>query len=512
MPLPRHLVGATLALACACNSSSATAPTPDSDSGQPHADGGVSGTVGCQGCLTLVNANVFDPAAGGGNIFRPAIVVIRSGKIDEVLPAGRETTIVGEQLDLGGRYLMPGLIDTHVHIGAPAAPNAPGTLLLLDFHLRASLRNGVTTLVDLGSPMRFIAELQRRLEEDGRYRSATSSAPTGGAFAERVVDVPRMISVGPFVTLHNGHPCNPPRPNVAGDTCVFVDPTPAGVRAAFDKVAPKQLIKITMTSVTPGVPAFTATHLDLIVAEAARRGVRVIAHVGSPSDMRLVIEAGIKLLAHVPFTGLVDDALAALAASAKVKVIPTLATFVNLPDYLTGKYDFPRRAEATKDLHPDVLSIVRAPTFSAGFDLQAEAGWGATIEQNFKRLLAHGVAVAAGTDAGNILAFHGVAMHDELARYVSLGMTKQQALIAATRGAADAIGRVDLGRIAAGAAADLLVLAADPTAAAGALRLSIDDILLAGRWIDRSALAVDSTPTRDVFNDATTLAPYLAAP
>jgi imidazolonepropionase-like amidohydrolase len=84
---------------------------------------------------------------------------------------------------------------------------------------------------------------------------------------------------------------------------------------------------------------------------------------------------------------------------------------------------------------------------------------------NAKRLADASVAVAVGTDAGNPGTFHGPSIYRELEILQSAGMSPMQVLVAATRTAAEAMGRADqVGTIEAGKAADLLVLDADPTA------------------------------------------------
>jgi imidazolonepropionase-like amidohydrolase len=83
---------------------------------------------------------------------------------------------------------------------------------------------------------------------------------------------------------------------------------------------------------------------------------------------------------------------------------------------------------------------------------------------NAKRLVDAGVAVAVGTDAGNPGTFHGPSIYHELETLQRAGLTPMQVIVAATRAAADALGRADeLGSLEEGKAADLLLLDADPT-------------------------------------------------
>jgi imidazolonepropionase-like amidohydrolase len=96
------------------------------------------------------------------------------------------------------------------------------------------------------------------------------------------------------------------------------------------------------------------------------------------------------------------------------------------------------------------------------------------------RAIAAGVPVLAGSDAGNPVTFHGVSLVRELELLARAGLPLRDVLRAATSRAADRLGQPQLGRIAAGAVADLVVLDADPTADVGAYR-RVRQVYLGGR-------------------------------
>jgi imidazolonepropionase-like amidohydrolase len=96
-----------------------------------------------------------------------------------------------------------------------------------------------------------------------------------------------------------------------------------------------------------------------------------------------------------------------------------------------------------------------------------------------------GVTVLAGSDSGTAAVFHGAGLHRELELLVAeSGLTPAEALAAATRRAADRLGQLDLGRIAAGALADLVAVGGDPTADVRALR-DVRAVYLGGLPVDR---------------------------
>lgn len=91
--------------------------------------------------------------------------------------------------------------------------------------------------------------------------------------------------------------------------------------------------------------------------------------------------------------------------------------------------------------------------------------------ENLRRVAAAGIPIAMGTDAGNPLTLHGPSVYAELEAMEAAGLPPEAVLLAATRDAAKALGRAEeLGTIEAGKAADLLVLAEDPTRSASAFR------------------------------------------
>jgi imidazolonepropionase-like amidohydrolase len=111
-----------------------------------------------------------------------------------------------------------------------------------------------------------------------------------------------------------------------------------------------------------------------------------------------------------------------------------------------------------------------------------------TMQKNLVRLHQAGVRVVLGTDAGNPLTLHGPSIFVELEAMQQAGLPAKDVLVAATRDAAEAMGRgADLGLIAAGRIADLLVLDADPEQDVKAFR-SLSLVVRAGVLHERAAL------------------------
>jgi imidazolonepropionase-like amidohydrolase len=112
------------------------------------------------------------------------------------------------------------------------------------------------------------------------------------------------------------------------------------------------------------------------------------------------------------------------------------------------------------------------------------AAFAGSIQQTAKAIRA-GVTVIAGSDAGNPINFHGISLIRELELLAQAGMPLPDVLKSATSRAADRMGQSTLGRISAGAIADLVVLDADPTEQVSAYR-RVSSVYLGGRKLPKS--------------------------
>jgi imidazolonepropionase-like amidohydrolase len=138
-------------------------------------------------------------------------------------------------------------------------------------------------------------------------------------------------------------------------------------------------------------------------------------------------------------------------------------------DDLNGCVDAATRAKLAETAVLEVPARITAEAVEA--QRRRVADREAVQAANLKRLSEAGVTIAMGTDAGNPLTLHGPSVYAEMEAMQAAGLSPMQVLVAATRGGSVAMGREkDLGTIEKGKAADLLVLAADPTAGVAAMR------------------------------------------
>jgi imidazolonepropionase-like amidohydrolase len=440
------------------------------DNGSPGGMSGEPREVGCKTCLTLHNGLIFD-----GENASTGAVVVQDGTIIEVV-SGAVTVIAGDEIDLAGKTLLPGLIDLHVHAPAQSGPYGWFTTRdLVPDHLKAMLRAGVTSFLDTGSARDVIFEYRARLRE-GRLLG------------------PNMYAVGPLLTATGGHPCYIGLP--PGDLCGLVDDD-ADAQAVLDELLPLEpdFIKIVIESGLFGtpLPQLTAQSTAAIVNIAGEAGVDAVAHVTETSDVVQALDAGVRRFAHVASGDLLDEATLARMAKENVMVIPTVAVFdalYRISSETLSEIDEPGIEEDVPEevvnalQDPDLTAFMTTPEYEAQMTEFRANGLA-----NIAALNEAGVLIATGTDAGNPGTFHGLAMHRELELYVEAGLTPAAALNAATRNAAEFLGRDDIGRLAEGAVADLLVVDGDPTQDIQAIE-SVSMVFRAGVAIDRAALAL----------------------
>ncbi len=411
--------------------------------------------------------------------------IVAVGDATLALPAGAEV------LDATGKWLIPGLIDSHVHLARSGSLySSPGGLDLTsvrDFEseelpaLRAALpatfarylASGVTAVVDRGGPawtLTLESEIGPRIAASGPM--LTSYAPDGRLGRQEIAR--HVTSAAQAREL---------------------------VRA--DAAAGADLIKVHFL---PRAGELEEARAWLVAAadEAHAQGLPISAHATRLAHARAVIDAGFDQLVHSIDDFPIDDALARRMAARGVVYTTTLLVYEGYREVFLDGLDYsdfelalgdPAVIETLDDLAylPERLlpgwlrqrrGRLREPVampFWAVHNVQT------VMAENLRRLAAAGVTIAAGTDAGTVGNLHGPALHRELELLVAAGLTPRQALRAATVGGAAAMNREDLGSIAPGKAADMVLLDADPLADITNTR-RIWRVIKAGKVYDPQAL------------------------
>jgi imidazolonepropionase-like amidohydrolase len=386
---------------------------------------------------------------------------VRDGRVIEVREGHLDAAAFGlesaEVLDLRSHFVLPGLIDSHVHLssdrGGVAGQLASVQMDPVDvayeaqMNARKTLMAGFTTVRNLG-------------DADGVIRALRDAVRAGK------VEGPRILTANSSISATSGH-ADPTlgfrsdlRAAVSrnGNVCDGVDACRRAVRTQISEGA--DVIKMTITG---GVNSRIGAGLGVQMFEDEARAVvetarmydkKVAVHAHGADGINLALRLGVDSIEHGT---LLDDASLKLFRDSGAYYVPTLST-VN--GYLER--------------------IASNPEAYTG-EVRSKIDWRIGITgKALERAVPAGVKIAFGTDAG--VSLHG-RNADEFELLVKFGMTPMQAIEAATTNAADLLGLSDqIGRLAPGYAADLIAVAGDPTENVQFLK-QVDWVIQAGEVV-----------------------------
>jgi imidazolonepropionase-like amidohydrolase len=383
----------------------------------------------------------------------PSTITIVDGRIQSVADGLQPAPAGARLIDLSARTVLPGLIDTHVHLtGAPGdawwreAVDPPEWAALVGAHnAGTTLRAGFTTVRDLGSAGVSGFALRRAIEEG-------------------LVIGPRLLVSGQALSTIGGHgDVAGFRPEVIAaldghNTCTGVDQCAARVRELARAGADVIKFHATGGVLSQGDrglgQSFSDAEMRAIVETAHALGLRTAAHAHADAGIAAAVRAGVDSIEHGTF---LSEATARLMRERGATLVPTLMAFTGIRERLgTGVYT------------PLVERKVR--------ETLAVVGRGARYAR------AAGVPIVFGTDAG--VYEHG-RNAQEFAQLVELvGMTPAEAIASATTGAARLLNMQDeIGRIAPGLSADLIAVEGDPLQDVRRLE-HVSFVMVRGRVID----------------------------
>ena len=372
--------------------------------------------------LLLINARLVD---GTGAVYDGATIAINGDRIESIVqgPGPFESAT---EIDLQGKTVLPGLINTHIHIGTLGRFEDQETLNQylsndLPADLEEYLAHGITSIKSTGDIPEAFIPVRERIER-GELRG------------------PRLFLAGPVLSAPGGHPGasvyrnnawlrelssreltteQEARTEVRQLAELGVDAIKLVYHGSTDDAKPYML--------APGMPIrkISPKVMESIIAEAHSLGLPVTAHTAELEDAMAVLEAGCDGLEHGVTRSLIEDeTLGALLLEKNAFYGPTLSGYIN-----------------------------------------QNPGMADTLLPNVKRLAEQGVRMVLGTDGGPARGGSGPDTLKELELMVKAGLTPQQAIQAGTRNAAQLLGKLhELGTVEAGKLADLLVVDGDPLA------------------------------------------------
>lgn len=434
---------------------------------------------------TLIDGNAGLP-------LRDAVLVIQGNRIKCLGRAGSIDVPPGAtRISTEGKTILPGLIDAHVHVGTSGGGLAdpeefrPATLAA---NFKSFLVFGVTSIMDMAA--------QPHLE---KLQADLASGSLLG---------PRLFGVKYGITAPNSHPMGLLRELRAidriGSHFFEVDSADAA-RAAVRRVAADRTagLKIYHSRTEfPGTMCLDCNReklkpevLKALVEEGHAHGLRVFAHIAYPSEAREAIEAGVDVLSH-PITHAesgADEVIGMMAERAvrmhstmtRVEAYFGLKVQPFLRDILRGKV-----SGVVLNSLGMADSVVRLRHEGSGVTEDARRILEITLA-NVRRANKAGVAIAMGTDSGGAGGFHGACVPREMELLNEAGLSPMQAIVAATKNAAEVIGQGEsLGTLEPGKLADVIVVDGDPLRDISHIR-RLEIVIKDGAILDPRQISVD---------------------
>jgi imidazolonepropionase-like amidohydrolase len=379
--------------------------------------------------ITVIKAGKLLDVASG-RVRSDQVIVVQGGKISAVGAVGVTVVPPGATvIDLSSKTVLPGLIDTHTHVtGDPTTPpyhgygiSIPREALKGARFARDTLLSGVTTIRNVGAAG----------YSDIALRDAINAGDVIG---------PRMLASGPAIGITGGH-CDsnmlaPQYDERAEGVADGVEAVRAMVRKNIKYGA--DVIKYCGTGGvfskgdTPGAQQYTAEEVAAIVDEAHMAGRRVAVHAHGAAGIKVALKAGVDTIEHA---SLIDDEGLELAKKN--------GAWLSMDIYNTEYTQTagPKRGELEEFLRKD-REVAQAQ------------------RDNFRKAVQKGVKLTMGTDTG---VFPHADAPKQLAYMVQYGMTPMQAIQAATKVGAEALGiEQTAGQIAPGYSADIVAVTRNP--------------------------------------------------
>jgi imidazolonepropionase-like amidohydrolase len=379
------------------------------------------------GVKAFVGARLI--GAPGKPVIENAVMVVRDGRVEAVGPiSGVEPPAGAQTIDLAGKFIIPGLISTHVHVSdvqglRPPAYTEENTMR----QLGVFARYGVTTVLSLGG------------EKEPAFKARD---------AQNTPSLDRT------------------RIYLAGDVITGKTPEEARQMVARVAAAKPDVIKIRVDDNLGATTKMPPEVYRAIIDEAHQRGLRVAAHIFYLEDAKDLLRAGADFIAHSVRDKEIDDEFISLMKKRDIPYCPTLTrelsafAYKSTPPFFSDPF-FLR--EADREVVAQLQEPERQEAMRKSAPAQRYKEALTVAMRNLKRAADARLLVVMGTDAGAFAnRFQGYFEHIEMEMMADAGLKPVQILRSATGDAARAMRVEGIGSITKGAWADFVVLDRDP--------------------------------------------------
>jgi imidazolonepropionase-like amidohydrolase/ABC-type multidrug transport system permease subunit len=437
--------------------------------------------------VLIRNARIF---VGDGKVIENGAVLIKNGKIAEVYSGSvpDPATLQAEPVEAAGKTILPGLIDMHVHLGQPGG-------FVEDYSkydgLKASQRELAAYLYCGVTAVRSVGDL---LDSALKTRELVNSGEKLGA---------EFFLTGPLFTTAGGHGTEFFRAlpaSIRGQMegqFLRMPKTADEARAQVDALrkANVDAIKAIMES---GAGGLVFNRLDPAILKAIGERARadrlpLVVHTGDVRDVEDALRAGASGIEHGSFQQRIPDADFAAMAKNGVTYDPTLSVAEAFPQFAAGKLDLLNRSLVQQVGPPNILANTRRMLQAPGSVAMRKSIGQYPIDMdvardNLLRASKAGVILITGSDAGNMLVFHGPTVQHEVVLWVEAGIPIPVALRAATLNSARALGAGNrFGSVEKGKDATLVVVDGNPLQDIRAIE-AISFVMFKGERVNRGEL------------------------
>ncbi len=428
--------------------------------GLMFAAGGASLTAQSLTQYVLENATLIDGT--GRPPIEGASVLISGDRIVRVAKGTISVPLEVRRIDVSGQYLIPGLMDMHIHLQGGRGRGGPDTQAGIRA-LHGFLYSGITTVFDAGNDPDYIMGL-RAQERAGE------------------ITAPRIFATGGIVTTPGGHG--------GGAGATLVDRWPEDMAKLDEHIAREpDMVKLTFDEhgwgTRPLIPLLDPELMAKVGRYFNEHGIRTTVHISHEFRARQAIAAGINTLAHPIIQGPISEGFAQLMASTQTPMVSTLTIgegygrLVEHPEFLdTPIYRDVYEPEVIERLKTTVRDQYAARAWTTWMNAMTPVA-----QENLRLIVEAGGVIVLGSDQSS-----GPASHRELELMVAGGISPLEAIRIATLNAAIFLGKErDLGSIEPGKLADLVLLDADPLENISNTQ-SILRVIKGGRLVDRELL------------------------